>query len=46
MHRAYSQIHTRELSCSSINILAANYGEGAQTSGNIELVRVCVRVCV
>lgn len=46
MHRAYSQIHTRELSCSSINILAANYGEGAQTSGNIELVRVCVCVCV
>lgn len=34
--------HTWELSCSSINILAANYGEGAQTSGNIELVRVCV----
>jgi len=38
--------HTWELSCSSINILAANYGEGAQTLGNIELVGVCVCVCV
>jgi len=36
--------HTWELSCSSINILAANYGEGAQTLGNIELVGVCVCV--
>lgn len=38
--------HTWELSCSSINILAANYGEGAQTSGRTAHIRVCVSVCV
>lgn len=34
--------HTWELSCSSINILAANYGEGAQTLGRTAHMCVCV----
>ncbi len=38
--------HTWELSCRSINILAANYGEGAQTSGRAAHIRACVSVCV
>lgn len=35
-----TQTHMRKLSCTSINILAANYGEGENTSGHIE--SVCV----
>lgn len=38
--------HTWELSCRSINILAANYGEGAQTSGRAAHIRARVCLCV